>query len=154
MFIFQDWKYNKHDIRIRVIMVLFRISQFLWQKGSIVKAISIPYFILYRVLIVWIFGIELLPFLKIGHRLRLFHGYALVIHPSSVIGDDVTMRHCTTLGNKNTGGKGPQIGDRVNIGCNTVIIGEISIGNDVTIGAGSVVIKDVASGEIVAGNPA
>jgi putative colanic acid biosynthesis acetyltransferase WcaB len=154
MFIFQDWQFNKHDLRIRIVLVLFRLSQFLWQRGPIIKIMSVPYFIFYRVLIVWIFHIELLPSLNIGRRLRLFHGYALVIHPSSVIGDDVTLRHCTTLGNRNTGGNGPQIGDRVNIGSNSVIIGDIRIGNDVTIGAGSVVIKDVPSGESVAGNPA
>jgi putative colanic acid biosynthesis acetyltransferase WcaB len=154
MFVFQDWKYNKHDLRIRVVLVLFRLSQFLWQKGNTVKTISIPYFIFYRVLIIWIFNIELFPHLVIGRRLRLFHGYALVIHPSSVIGDDVTLRHCTTLGNKYTGGKGPQIGDRVNVGCNSVIIGDIRIGDDVTIGAGSVVINDVVAGKIIAGNPA
>ena len=153
MFVFQDWQYNKHDLRIRIVLVLFQLSQFLWQRGALVKIMSTPYFVVYRVLVVWIFHIELLPSSKIGQRLRLFHGYALVIHPSTVIGDDVTLRHSTTLGNKNSGGLGPQIGDRVNIGCNSVIIGNICIGNDVTIGASSVVIKDIPSGVSVAGNP-
>ncbi|MGW8159258.1 MAG: serine O-acetyltransferase [Desulfoprunum sp.] len=154
MFIFEDWVFNKHDLKIRIVLVLFRLSQFMWKKGRLVRSLSIPYFILYRLLVIYFFNIELLPNLNIGRRLRIFHGYALVIHPSSVIGNDVTLRHCTTLGNKCSGGKGPQIGDRVNIGCNSVIIGEIHIGNDTTIGAGSVVIENVADGQIVAGNPA
>ena len=154
MFILQDWNYNRHDVRIRIVLVLFRLSQLLWQSGKVVRTLSIPYFVLYRILVVWIFNIELFPSLAIGRRLRLFHGYALVIHPSSVIGDDVTLRHCTTLGNSTTGGKGPQIGDRVNIGCNSVIIGDICVGNDAKVGAGSVVIRNVAPGNVVAGNPA
>ena len=154
MFVTQDWKYNEHDLRIRIVLVLFRLSQLFWQNGNLIKILCLPYLFLYRILIVWIFNIELLPSLQIGRRLRLFHAYALVIHPSSIIGDDVTLRHCTTLGNNNSGGKGPQIGDRVNVGCNSVIIGDIHIGDDVTIGAGSVVTKDVVNGVIVAGNPA
>ena len=133
MFVFQDWQYNKHDLRIRIVLVLFQLSQFLWQRGALVKIMSTPYFVVYRVLVVWIFHIELLPSSKIGQRLRLFHGYALVIHPSTVIGDDVTLRHSTTLGNKNSGGLGPQIGDRVNIGCNSVIIGNICIPSGVSV---------------------
>ncbi len=154
MYILQDWKYNSHDLRIRVVLILFRLSQLLWKKGTNTRIISAPYFIFYRILVVWLFHIELLPSFNVGSRLRLFHGYALAIHPSSTIGDDVTIRHCTTLGNKNSGEKGPQIGNRVNIGSNTVIIGNIRIGDDVTIGAGSVVTKDIPSDKKVAGNPA
>jgi putative colanic acid biosynthesis acetyltransferase WcaB len=154
MFILQDWKVNKHDLRIRIVLVLFRLYQLLWEMGNPVRALSLPYFVIYRVLIVWFFNIELLPTIKVGKRLRIFHAYALVIHPLSTIGDDVTLRHCTTLGSKTAGGKGPKLGDRVNVGCNTVIIGEIHIGDDAVIGAGSVVTSDVASGELVVGNPA
>jgi serine acetyltransferase len=102
----------------------------------------------------WIFAIELPPCLDVGSHLRIFHGYGLVIHPSTVIGDDVTLRHCTTLGNKETDGLGPQIGNRVSIGCNSVVLGRILVGNDALIGAASVVIRDVAPGHTVAGNPA
>ena len=52
------------------------------------------------------------------------------------------------------GGGSPVIGDNVNIGSNSCIIGELSIGDNVIIGAGSVVVKDVPSNVVVAGNPA
>ena len=52
------------------------------------------------------------------------------------------------------GGNAPIIGDNVNIGSNTCIIGEITIGDNVVIGAGSVVVKDVPSNVVIVGNPA
>ena len=51
-------------------------------------------------------------------------------------------------------GAAPTIGNNVNIGSNTCIIGGISIGDNVIIGAGSVVVKDVPSNVVIAGNPA
>ena len=46
------------------------------------------------------------------------------------------------------GGGSPIIGNNVNIGSNSCIIGHV------TIGAGSIVVKDVQSNVVVAGNPA
>ena len=48
----------------------------------------------------------------------------------------------------------PMIGNNVEIGSNSVIIGNIVIGDNVIVGAGSVVIKNVEDNCIVAGNPA
>jgi acetyltransferase-like isoleucine patch superfamily enzyme len=46
------------------------------------------------------------------------------------------------------------IGDRVWIGCNSVILPGVIIGSDAIIGAGSVVTKNVPTGATVGGNPA
>ena len=48
----------------------------------------------------------------------------------------------------------PTLGDNVDLGCNSVIIGGIHVGNGAIIGAGSVVLHDVPAGAVVAGNPA
>ncbi|MEW8955360.1 DapH/DapD/GlmU-related protein [Clostridium sp.] len=45
------------------------------------------------------------------------------------------------------------IGSRVFIGANSIILPGVTIGDDVIIGAGSVITKDVSSGSIVGGNP-
>lgn len=45
------------------------------------------------------------------------------------------------------------IGDRVWIGGNTVILGNVTIGKDTVIGAGSVVTKDIPDGVVAFGNP-
>jgi putative colanic acid biosynthesis acetyltransferase WcaB len=99
-------------------------------------------------------GIELNHKAKVGPRLRLHHGYGLVVHESAVIGSDCTLRHGTTIGNRRESDDCPVIGDRVDIGCSSVIIGRIEIGDDAKIGAGSVVLHDVPAGCTVAGNPA
>lgn len=49
---------------------------------------------------------------------------------------------------------GTIIGNNVNIGADTVIIGDVKIGKNAIVGAGSVVIRDVPENVTVAGNPA
>jgi putative colanic acid biosynthesis acetyltransferase WcaB len=75
-----------------------------------------------------------------------------------VIGENCTLRHCTTIGHKqlkNGGFSGsPVIGNNVDMGSNVCIIGKIHIGNNVKIGCGAVVTKSVGDNETAVGNPA
>ena len=89
---------------------------------------------------------------SVGNRLRIFHGYNLVINENSSLGHDVILRQGVTIGNAIPGGGCPDIGDRVEFGVNSTVIGDISIGNDVKIGAGTVVTKSVESGCVVVGS--
>ena len=106
----------------------------------------------------WLLGIELHWNLRIGSGLRIYHGYALVLHPETVIGRDCILRHSTTTGLRETepgeSGGAPVLGDRVNVGPHCVILGPVSVGDGAIIGAGSVVVHDVPAGATVAGNPA
>lgn len=92
--------------------------------------------------------------LALGEGVYLAHAYSTYINAKR-IGKNLSIRNCTTIGNKKDGHNDslPIIGDNVTIGVNTVIIGDIKIGNNVVIGAGSVIIKDVPDNCIVAGNP-
>ena len=47
-----------------------------------------------------------------------------------------------------------QLGDRVWLGANVVVLKGVTIGSDVIVGAGSVVTKDLPEGAIAVGNPA
>jgi acetyltransferase-like isoleucine patch superfamily enzyme len=47
-----------------------------------------------------------------------------------------------------------QVGERVEVGANAVILGGIRLGDESIIGAGSVVLHDVPPRAVVAGNPA
>lgn len=92
-----------------------------------------------------IYSIEIHPGAKIGKRLFIDHGTGVVIGQTAIIGNDVTIYHGVTLGGKNfnRGKRHPTIKDNVIIGCNSTLLGNITIGNNVIIGANSYIIKDV-----------
>jgi putative colanic acid biosynthesis acetyltransferase WcaB len=157
MSIFCDWSRNSGNIKGRLILLLFRISNRGSRKG-LLFIILLPYLILYRLIVEWILGIEIPYKTQIGGGLILYHGQGLVINDGTIIGKNCTLRHNTTIGNKELPtGKltdSPKIGNGVNIGSNVCIIGPISIGDNVIIGAGSVVTKDIPKNSVAVGNPA
>jgi putative colanic acid biosynthesis acetyltransferase WcaB len=152
--ILQDWSANAGNIRIQLMLASFRFAGKLYRWPRAMRWLAAPYLAIYQLLMYWELGIELNYKAEVGPRLKLFHGYALVIHDHAVIGADCTLRHCTTIGARRGMDDCPVIGDRVDIGSNSVIIGSIKLGDGSVIGAGSVVLHDVAAGQTVAGNPA
>lgn len=90
----------------------------------------------------------------LGKSPMFYHSFATILN-CKYIGDNFIVRNNTTIGNKHDDdNEKPIIGNNVNVGANSVIIGEIKIGNNVVIGAGSVVVKDIPDNCVVAGNPA
>lgn len=152
--ILQDWSINKGNLRSRLMLASFRFAQKMHRLPRPLRWIGWPYLAVYQFLMYWELGIELNYKAAVGPRLRLYHGYALVIHDNAIIGSDCTLRHATTIGMRKGPDDCPVIGNRVDIGSNSVIIGAIKVGDGAVIGAGSVVIHDVAPGSTVAGNPA
>ncbi len=155
--IFQDWKANKGNIKGKLVMLSFRIAH-LATIHKAVHFLMIPYLLFYKVFVLWFLGVEIQHRAKIGRGLKMSHGIGLVIHKSTTIGKNCSIRQCTTIGNKTDadGNKtaGTVIGDHVDIGANVCIIGKLIIGSNSTIGAGSVVVKNVPDKVVVAGNPA
>ena len=139
-------------------MMLFRIAFALRNGPKVLMILAVPYGMFYRVFVEWMLGIELPWKTRIGPGLRIEHGQALVVNDKTVFGRNVMIRNSTTIGNKllrdGTYSRGPVIGDYVDIGANSVILGEVRIGDRAMIGAGSVVVKDVPANAVVAGNPA
>lgn len=158
-YILQDWNANRSNpTKGKYIVVLFRIAQLI-VRNKFSKIIFFWYLLLYRVFVEWFMCVELNWKTKIGSGFQLWHGAGTVIHPNTVIGSNCSIRQCTTIGVKQ-GSNGqyndlaPVIGNGVDIGCNTVIIGNIAIGSNVSIGSGSVVLKSIAQDSISVGNPA
>lgn len=88
---------------------------------------------------------------EIGPGMKINHGYGIVIRPECVIGKRLNIRHGVTIGRKSNGdteGK-TVIGDYVDIGASTCIIGDVTIGHNVMIGAGSFVNKNIPDNVIV-----
>jgi serine O-acetyltransferase len=106
---------------------------------------------------VWLFlmGAEIPKSTRIGQRLRLPHGgRGVIIHPATVIGDDVTIYHQVTIGVRGTEDQAPTIGSGVYIGAGAAVLGGIVIGEHARIGAGAVVIRDVPPNATATGVPA
>ncbi|HUY82553.1 MAG TPA: serine O-acetyltransferase [Acidobacteriaceae bacterium] len=101
-------------------------------------------------------GIEIHPAAQLGRRLFIDHGFGVVIGETAVVGDDVTLYQGVTLGGtgKERGKRHPTLCDRVFVGNNANILGDITIGENSRVGAGSVVLQDVPPNSTVVGVPA
>lgn len=153
MHIFSEIRILKGNTKGIVFIILFRISN-LFTKNLIYRVIGIPFRMFYKFFVQWILGIDIPDSTKIGFGFNVYHGQGLIINNSVVIGEKITIRQNTTIGNSAKNGKCPVIGNYVNIGANVVIIGDVKIGDFSIIGAGSVVINDVPEKSVVVGNPA
>ena len=100
-------------------------------------------------------GIEIFYMTNIGKGLYLGHAYNITINSKAVIGSNCNIHKGVTIGRENRGKrKGtPTIGDRVWIGINATVVGDITVGDDVLIAPNSFVNCDVPSHSIVLGNP-
>ncbi len=156
-YLFQDWQANRQNFKAQLVLFMFRLVQ-AFNRYTITKIIFFPYFMFYRFFVEWLMGIELPRKLTVGKGLSLYHGQALVVNKSTIIGANCILRNSTTIGHKKladgTFSNCPRIGNNVDIGANVCIIGDVTIGDNVIIGAGAVVIKNVPSGCVAVGNPA
>lgn len=84
----------------------------------------------------------------IGRRFILDHGFGTVIGETSILGDDCYVLGGVTLGAKGISGnpsefRHPIIGNRVQIGAFSSILGRIVIGDDVFIGPNCIISKNI-----------
>lgn len=100
-------------------------------------------------------GIEIHPGAKLGRRIMIDHGMAVIIGETAEVGDDCTIYQGVTLGGtgKDEGKRHPTLGNRVMVSSGAKVLGPIKIGDDCKIGAGAVVLHEVPSGCTVVGIP-
>jgi serine O-acetyltransferase len=100
-------------------------------------------------------GVEIHPAAKVGRALFIDHGNGVVIGETAELGDNVTVYQGVTLGGTGfrRGKRHPSVGSEVVIGSGAKLLGAIEVGDRVKIGANSVVIHDVPAGATVVGNP-
>ncbi len=106
----------------------------------------------------WFTAIDIHPGATIGQHLFIDHGFT-VIGETAVIGDNVTIYQCVTLGGTNpangvAGKRHPTLADGVIVGSGAQILGPITVGARARIGANAVVTKDVPEGAVMVGIPA
>ena len=83
------------------------------------------------------------------------HATGLVVGATARVGDNCTFLHNVTLGStgKNDGDRHPKLGNKVLVGCNATILGNILIGDGAKIGSNSIVLRPVPAGATAVGNP-
>lgn len=103
-------------------------------------------------------AIDIHPGARIGRDFFIDHGF-VVIGETAIIGDNVTIYQCVTLGGTDPAGgvagkRHPTIEDGVIIGSGAQVLGPITVGRRARIGANAVVTRDVAEGATMVGIPA
>ncbi|MBE9466622.1 serine O-acetyltransferase [Dyadobacter subterraneus] len=147
-----DLKICRNNTKGAIFILAFRTSSF-FAKSILLKIIGFPIRMIYKILIQWVFGIDIPDTTVIGRGFQVFHGQGLVINENTIILNNVTVRQNTTIGNTKPGGPSPIIESNVEIGANCVVIGNINIGSNSIIGAGTVVVKSIPANSIVVGQP-
>jgi serine O-acetyltransferase len=101
-------------------------------------------------------GVEIHPGAQIGRRFFIDHGMGVVIGETAEIGDDVLIYHGVTHGGCSMDHvkRHPTVGNNVTIGAGARILGPVKIGDRVQIGANSVVVRDISAGAVATGVPA
>lgn len=102
------------------------------------------------------FGYQIPHTTSIGGGLYLGHFGNIVINSKAILGKNCNVAQGVTIGQINVGNKTgcPHIGDRVWIGPNAVLVGDIVIGDNVLIAPLAYVNFNVPANSVVMGNPA
>ncbi|BBO18313.1 serine O-acetyltransferase [Candidatus Brocadia pituitae] len=128
---------------------LHRISHSLWKRGWITLSRFISH--INRFLT----GVEIHPAAQIGRGVFIDHGMGVVIGETAIIGDGCLIYKGVVLGGTTIEKvkRHPNLGQKVVVGSNACILGNITIGDYARIGSGSVVTKDVPPHATVVGVP-
>lgn len=129
-----------------------------WRMGVASPLLRAPLTMIYDAahrLVSWVWGIDLPYTVRLGRRVRLWH-HGGMIFSARGIGDDVHLRHNTTLGvaRRSEPWNRPVIGDRVDVGVGACILGDVRVGEDSMVGANAVVLESCPAGSIIVGVPA
>lgn len=100
-------------------------------------------------------GVEIHPGAEIGQGVFIDHGMGVVIGETARVGDGCILYKGVVLGGTQTDRvqRHPQLGERVVVGSNACILGNITVGDGARIGSGSVVIRPVPENATVVGVP-
>lgn len=131
----------------------FTYCKIKWQPF---RFIFLLLFLIWQKVIEIITGISIPASARIGHSFYIGHFGGIIINANAVIGNNCNVSQGVTIGVSGRGEKRgtPIIGDKVYVGANAVVSGNITIGNEVLIGACSLVNKSFPDNSVVLGVPA
>jgi serine O-acetyltransferase len=101
------------------------------------------------------YGFDISPTTNIGEGFYLGHFGGVVISPHAILGSNINIAQGVTIGATSRGSRrgAPTLGDKVWVGANAIIVGDITIGSEALIAPGAYVNFDVPSHAVVLGNP-
>jgi serine O-acetyltransferase len=141
------WKLSQHML---LCIIVFRKAQYYKTHN---KILSLLY--LYKLKkLCYKYGFNVPASTTIGAGFFIGHCGQIIINDKAIIGENCNIAPGVTIGVENRGErKGvPEIGNKVWIGTNAVLVGKIKIGNNVLISLNSFVNYDVPDNSIVIGN--
>lgn len=98
---------------------------------------------------------DISPLAKFGKSLSMPHPVGIVIGSGVVVGSNVKIMQGVTIGERSIDSKSshayPIIGDNVQIGANSSILGNLIIGHNSKIGAHALILQNVTNGTTVYG---
>jgi serine O-acetyltransferase len=104
---------------------------------------------LYRIRILKRYGADFVPGVTIGMGLRIEHPSGIVVGRGVVIGDDFTIMHNVTIGQReidlNGLGLSPQISNGVTVAAGATLVGSVHVKDNVFIKTGSLIIGNSES---------
>ena len=102
-----------------------------------------------------LFGCQLGTGTKIGNNVSLVYGgLGVTIHERAVIGNNVYIGTCVTIGGTTKKYEVPTIGDNSFISSGAKILGPVKVGKNCVIGANAVVLNDIPDNCVAVGMPA
>lgn len=133
-------------------LALHRVAHWLYRRDLFFLARAVNHFSRQ------VSSIDIHPGARIGANFFIDHGFT-VIGETAVIGDNVTIYQCVTLGGTNpadgvAGKRHPTLQDDVIVGSGAQVLGPITVGAAARIGANAVVTRDVLAGATMVGIPA
>lgn len=84
----------------QIFLFLFRLSHNVVSANRLIRFCGLPIRAFYKVWSVWIMRFELPDKVIVGDDLLIFHNGSAVIHPKTIIGNNVSIRQNTTIGFK------------------------------------------------------
>lgn len=136
-------------------VILYRIGYAIRQirfhpLRLLLAIIHYPFFFLCNLVV----GIYIPCNVKIGGGLRIYHYGCIFLNSHTVMGQNCILRQGVTIGVKSVDGGAPVIGNNVEFGAGSKVLGELKVGDNVTIGANAVVVCDIPDNSIAVGVPA
>lgn len=154
-------RYNRHSLSLKTLFSVFVLQPIPGLKYMTIFRLVQHYRtrnrLLFYFFFLWLrrlkvkYGFDISYRTQIGKGFYIGHFGTVVIHGDSVIGENCNISQGITIGVSNYGTKKgvPVIGNRVFMGPNACVFGNISIGDNVVIGANTVVTDSVPAGKTV-----